>query len=139
MNFNNDTDTDNYEHILIEYKNMQNQKKYIIDKLMVEPHINNRYMHSLSSYLFVSEIDTLVEGTYLRWILKNDKQNNYKLSKGAIYCKTIIGNSDNIMCVCKNPFNHTYFHISFDSFYIFRKMTQQELLILYAIQSIDNS
>ena len=89
----------------------------------------------LKDYKYVDEMDDLKYGTYLRWIPLEDPT-NINLSKGALFCETKI--TDNgVFCVCKNiGFSSRHFQIALDKNLIFQKLTNQELVLLSALDHL---
>jgi tRNA isopentenyl-2-thiomethyl-A-37 hydroxylase MiaE len=74
-------------------------------------------------------------GTYLRWI-NLDNTNSVVLSKGAIFCELKITN-EGVFLICKNVgFNSRHFQISLDKHLIFQKLTEQELVLLSALDHL---
>ena len=74
-------------------------------------------------------------GNYMRWINLNDLE-NLKLNNGSILCEIKIEND--IILVFKNYINK-HFQINMDENLLFQKFTDQEMIILYALEHINNS
>jgi len=92
-------------------------------------------LKKLDGYKYIDEMNELKYGTYIRWIPIDDPENIY-LTKGAIFCEIKI--TDNgVFCVCKNlGFMSKHFQISIDKNLIFQKLTNQELVLLSALEHI---
>jgi preprotein translocase subunit SecA len=92
-------------------------------------------LKKLDGYKYVDEMNELKYGTYLRWISIKDPNNIY-LTKGALFCEVnITDNGVNI--VCKNMgVGCKHFQIKMDETLIFQKLTQQELVILNALDHL---
>ena len=92
-------------------------------------------MNKLKHYKYVDEMNELKYGTYIRWIPIEDPTNIY-LTKGALFCEMKI--TDNgVFCICKNyGFNSRHFQISMDKNLIFQKLTDQELVLLSALDHL---
>jgi len=91
----------------------------------------------LKEYKYVDEMNELKYGTYIRWISLNDPTNIY-LTKGAIFCEVKI-TDDGVFCVCKNfGFSPKYFQIMIDENLIFQKLTEQEKILLLAIEHLNS-
>ncbi len=92
-------------------------------------------MSKLKDYKYVDEMNELKYGSYIRWIPIEDPTNIY-LTKGAIFCEIKI--TDNgTFCVCKNyGFNMRHFNISMDKNLIFQRLTDQELVLLSALDHL---
>jgi hypothetical protein len=91
--------------------------------------------NKLNGYKYVDEMNELKYGTYLRWISVKDPNNIY-LTKGALFCEVnITDNGVNI--VCKNMGTGCrHFQIKMDECLIFQKLTQQELVLLNALDHL---
>ena len=91
--------------------------------------------NKLKGYKYVDEMNNLKYGTYIRWIPIEDPTNIY-LTKGAIFCEVKI--TDNgVSCICKNfGYNTKHFQIEMDKNLIFQKLTNQELVLLSALDHL---
>jgi len=91
--------------------------------------------NKLKDYKYVDEMNELKYGTFIRWIPIEDPTNIY-LTKGAIFCEMKI-TDDGVFCVCKNfGFPVRHFQISMDKNLIFQKLTDQELVLLSALDHL---
>jgi hypothetical protein len=92
-------------------------------------------MTKLKDYKYVDEMNELKYGAYIRWIPIEDPTNIY-LTQGAMFCEMKI--TDNgVFCVCKNyGFKARHFQISMDKNLIFQRLTDQELVLLSALDHL---
>ena len=92
-------------------------------------------MSKLKEYKYVDEMNELKYGAYIRWIPIEDPTNIY-LTQGALFCEMNI--TDNgVFCVCKNyGFKSRHFNISMDKNLIFQRLTDQELVLLSALDHL---
>ena len=92
-------------------------------------------MSKLKDYKYVDEMNELKYGSYIRWIPIEDPTNIY-LTQGAMFCEMKI--TDNgVFCVCKNyGFKARHFQISMDKNLIFQRLTDQELVLLSALDHL---
>jgi hypothetical protein len=92
-------------------------------------------LNKLKDYKYVDEMDDLKYGSYIRWIPIEDPTNIY-LTTGAIFCDMKI--TDNgVFCICKNHgFKSRHFQIAMDKNLIFQKLTDQELVLLSALDHL---
>lgn len=105
----------------------QSIKAAILSQLSQPPEVTV----ALQYYTYVSELDSLQSGTYIRWI---DATNT--LQKGAIYCNiTINDETSAIFCVCRG-FNNRYYSIPFNECYLFQKMSNDDILTQRALDYI---
>ncbi len=92
-------------------------------------------MKKLQDYKYVDEMNELKYGAYIRWIPIEDPTNIY-LTKGALFCEMKI-TDDGVFCVCKNyGYNPRHFQLSMDKNLIFQKLTDQELVLLSALDHL---
>ena len=113
--------------------NIQTKKNNMLQKLQL-PREKLKSMHkSLKLYKYIDEIPDIQLGRYIRWIsLKNPE--NITLSRGGIICNILIGNDD-VEIKCKNNRNR-FFSIKFNECLVFQKLTEQELVILSAVNHL---
>lgn len=91
--------------------------------------------NKLKDYKYVDEMNELKYGTFIRWIPIEDPTNIY-LTKGALFCEMKI-TDDGVFCVCKNfGYSARHFQISMDKNLIFQKLTEQELVLLSALDHL---
>ena len=92
-------------------------------------------MNKLREYKYVDEMNELKYGAYIRWIPIEDPT-NINLTKGALFCEMKI-TDDGVFCVCKNyGYNLRHFQLSMDKNLIFQKLTDQELVLLSALDHL---
>ena len=92
-------------------------------------------LQKLRDYKYVDEMNELKYGAYIRWIPIEDPTNIH-LTKGAIFCEMKI-TDDGVFCVCKNyGFKSRHFQISIDKNLIFQKLTDQELVLISALDHL---
>ena len=91
--------------------------------------------NKLKDYKYVDEMSDLKYGTFIRWIPIEDPTNIY-LTKGALFCEMKI-KDEGVFCVCKNyGFPPRHFQISMDKNLIFQKLTDQEQVLLSALDHL---
>lgn len=92
-------------------------------------------LKKLKDYKYVDEMSDLKYGTYIRWIpIENPKK--IDLEKGAIFCEMKI-TDEGVFLVCKNlGYIVRHFQISMDKNLIFQKLTDQELILLSALDHL---
>jgi hypothetical protein len=108
-------------------------------KILKELHLPKQetidIFNKLKDYKYVDEMNELKYGTFLRWIPIEDPTNIY-LSKGALFCEMKI-TDDGVFCVCKNfGFPARHFQISMDKNLIFQRLTDQEQVLLSALDHL---
>ena len=108
-------------------------------KILKELHLSKQetinIFNKLKDYKYVDEMNELKYGTFLRWIPIEDPTNIY-LTKGALFCEMKI-TDDGVFCVCKNfGFPARHFQISMDKNLIFQRLTDQEQVLLSALDHL---
>ena len=99
------------------------------------PHISASvsisHIKMLKGYRYVDEISDLKTNVYIKWI-RIDTPN--KLTKGAISCSVKITN-EGMLVMCKNYFGR-FFYLNMEECVIFQKITNEEGVILSAMDFI---
>lgn len=96
------------------------------------------FMGKLEGYKYIDSLDEIKYGRYIKWTdVDYVKDTVPKLASGGIVCEVKIGDSG-INIVCKN-FMHKYFQIVMDECMIFQKLSSQELVLLAALDHLDNN
>lgn len=107
----------------------------ILKELQLSKKDTLELMRRLNEYKYVDEMNDLKYGAYVRWIPIEDPNNIY-LTQGALFCEMKI-TDEGVFCVCKNyGFKSRYFRLSMDKNLIFQKMTDQELVLLSALDHL---
>lgn len=112
---------------------IQAKKNDMLQKLQL-PRNELKKMHTaLKFYKYVDELPEINLGRYIRWIsLKNP--DNIKLTRGGIICDIYTSNDD-IEIKCKNNMNRL-FTLKLNECFIFQKLTDQEQVILSAVNHL---
>jgi len=110
-------------------------KNDYLQKLLLPRDKLKDYHLKLKDYRYVDDLTDIQYGRYIRWINLNDP-NNIKLTTGGIIIDIKILASG-IHVVCKNNKNHR-FQIKIDECFIFQKLTDQEKIILYALDHVSS-
>lgn len=125
---------DNNENVSkLTFKNVEERKYEIIEELCLTVTETKKLLKKLDDYQYVDELPEIQEGRYLRWInLKNPEK--LKLTNGGMLVEIKI--EDNVILVLKNNMNR-FFQISMDENLIFQRFSDQERVILYAIDYLN--
>lgn len=109
----------------------------ILGELQLTKKETTNLCKKLENYKYVDEMNDLKYGSYIRWIPIEDPNNIY-LTQGAIFCEMKITETG-VFCVCKNHgFNSRHFQIAMDKNLIFQKLTEQEMVLLSALDHLAN-
>ena len=107
----------------------------ILKELKLSKNETLKILNKLNDYKYVDEMSDLKYGTYIRWIPIENPE-NLLLTKGALFCEFKI-TDEGVFCICKNfGFNQRHFQISMDKNLIFQKLTDQELILLSALDHL---
>jgi len=94
------------------------------------------YFHKLREYRYVDDLNGLLHGSYIRWIdLKNPE--NLSLARGGIICDIKIGQKG-VQLLCKTHPNPALFYVIMDEAVIFQRLSNQERVILSAMDYLDD-
>jgi hypothetical protein len=94
------------------------------------------YVYKLREYRYVDDLNGLTHGAYIRWIdLKNPDR--LCLARGAIICDIKIGQKG-VHLLCKTHPSPAMFHVIMDEAIIFQRLSQQERVILTAMDYLDD-
>jgi len=107
----------------------------ILKELQLSNQDTLEILNKLKDYKYVDEMNDLKYGAYIRWIPIENPENIY-LTQGALFCEMKI-KDEGVYCICKNyGYKTRYFQISLDKNLIFQKMTDQELVLLSALDHL---
>lgn len=126
----------NEDLIKEDIKTIENVKNDMLKKLHLSEKDNREIRKKLKMYRFVDELPDMKYGSYIRWINITDP-NNLKLTNGGIVCELKVG-INGVIAVCRNNVNR-YFQVNMTEALIFRKLTDQEMVLLSALDFINNS
>ena len=114
-------------------KKLKDMNREILNELGFSKEITQQYFNKLKDYKFVDEMNDLKYGTYIRWIPLTNP-NNTALTSGATFCEYKF-TDEGVFMVCKN-FYGKHFQIKMEDNLIFQKLTQQELVLLSALDHL---
>ena len=107
----------------------------ILNELHLSKQDTKELLTKLKEYKYVDEMSDLKYGAYIRWIPIEDPNNIY-LTQGAIFCEIKI-KDEGVYCICKNfGFKTRHFQIEMDKNLLFQKLTNQELVLLSALDHL---
>lgn len=115
-------------------KIIKERKEEIINELPLYKNEKNEIKKKLKEYRYIDEIQELHIGAFIRWI-KFKSDNEISITNGALLTDVLF--EDNIQLLLKNNTNR-FFRVNFNENLIFQKLTDQEKIILFAIDNINN-
>lgn len=108
----------------------------ILKELHLGKEITLDYLKKLKGYRYVDEIQQLKYGAYIRWIPITDPS-YLPLHYAGIICDIKITDTG-VQIVCKN-FMHRHYTFKMDECLIFQKLTEQERVILSALDHLEEN
>jgi len=127
-------DNDSNEQIMNLNSIKINQLKLeVLKELELDKEVLKKYISKLKLYRYIDELNDLKIGAYIRWINLNDPETIY-LNQGAIICDILVTDTG-VSILCKN-FVNKHFQIKTDEQHIFQKLSQQEQVLLAAIDHL---
>jgi len=116
-------------------KKIQEMNLKVLKELQLPKDETLDFLKKLKEYKYVDEMDDLKYGTYIRWIPLSDPS-ELELKKGAIFCEMKI-TDEGVQLICKNfGYRSKYFQIKLDENLVFQKLTDQELVLLSALDHL---
>ena len=112
---------------------IQEMNLKIIKELHLPRDITLNYMKKLNGYRYIDEMNELKYGSFIKWIPILDPS-HLPLHSGGILCDIKIENTG-IILVCKN-FMHKHYQIKLDECLLFQKLSNQELVLLSALDHL---
>jgi hypothetical protein len=106
----------------------------VLKELHLTKKETNEILGKLKGYKYVDEMDDINYGTYIRWIPINNPEEIY-LTKGALFCSFKI-TDEGVSIICKNHGSNRHFQIKMDECLVFQKLTNQELVLLSALDHL---
>lgn len=106
----------------------------ILKELDLEDAVTLDYLKKIKDYKYVDELTDLKYGSFIRWIPITDP-NYLPLHYCGMICDIKIAD-DGVFIVCKN-FMHRHYTFKMDECLIFQKLTKQELVLLKALDYLE--
>jgi len=127
-------DNDDNAYILkLNYTLIEKQKKQILSQLHLDTESYTNINNKLKDYRFIDELPDMIYGSYIRWIsIKHVEP--IKLVIGGIVCEMKVEDAG-IIIVCKNRFNR-FFQFNMNDVLVFKKLSEQEKVVLTAIATL---
>lgn len=106
----------------------------ILQELKLDHKTTIEYLKKLKGYKYVDELPDLKHGGFVRWIPITDPD-YLPLNSCGIVCDIKIAD-EGVFITCKN-FMHRHYNFKMDDVIIFQKLTSQEMVILSALDHLD--
>ena len=115
-------------------KKIKSMKNDYLQQLQLSREKLKEYHSKLKEYRYVDDLSDIQYGRYIRWINLKDPA-NISLTQGGLIIDIKICQGG-IQVVCKN-FRNKKFQIKIDECFIFQKLTDQEKIILSALDYLN--
>lgn len=121
-------DNDNNESIFkMTSKDIHNQKMEALLELGLSNEKIIELYEQLKEYIHVYELPDIKFGSFIKWIPLSDPE-KIKLTKGGIVCDIITADYGSVI-KCKN-FKNKFMMVSLDKVLLFRKLNNQEKILI---------
>ena len=109
-------------------------KNDILQQLQLPRNTLKNYHIRLKDYRYVDDLTEIIDGRYIRWINISDPTNIYLTTGGIIIDIKICEGGTQLLC--KN-FRNRKFQIKIDECLIFQKLSDQEKIVLSALDYLN--
>jgi hypothetical protein len=114
---------------------IKKEKNDILQKLQLSGQELKDLHARLKDYRYINELNDIQLGRYIRWIPLNTETAEIKLTTGAFIISTFL-NKDGACLVCRNTYRQPVI-VKFDNVLIFQKLSEQEQILIAAIDFLD--
>lgn len=114
---------------------IKKEKNDILQKIQLSGKELKEFHTYLKEYRYINELKDLQVGRFIRWIPLNTDTADIKLTKGAFLVNIFI-NDDGAVLVCRNTVKQSII-VKFDRVLIFQKLSDQEQILISAIDFLD--
>lgn len=130
-------DIDDVEILQMTTDKMHKLTKQALGSLNLSSELHAKYLIALQDYKYVDELSNIHPGRFIRFIpINNDIGKAMKLSAVSIVNEILIM-PDGIKIVYKN-FSGKHYSFFFDDYIVFQKLTNDEYIIMQAINMFDD-
>lgn len=111
-------------------------KNNVFNDIGINDDLKNEFRTKLKEYIYVDGMSELFDGSYIRWIPLSNPERIY-LTRGGNVCDINITEKGTSVVV-KNLRNN-YMQMSLDKCLIFRKLKKEELILISAMNYLQNN
>jgi hypothetical protein len=119
-------DIDKYKLSDLNTEIIKNRKNEILKQILDDDEFK-KYKPLLNDYRYVDEVDELRIGSYIRYFVLKDNDDDLKLARGG-FIMDIQASKEDIIILCKN--NGIFWKIKINNCVIFQKNTKQEEVLI---------
>lgn len=120
------------------YENIYKSKNDILQKLNYDSKTLKHINKKLKNFIYIEDFNNLTPNSFIKWI-NISNVNNLSLKNGGIFCnfKNVDKPQETIAIV--KLFNNKYISIYLNNNLIFKKISEQENIILKALNLVNKS
>jgi len=111
-------------------------KNNVFNDIGINDDLKNEFRTKLKEYIYIDGMSELFDGSYIRWIPLSNPERIY-LTRGGNVCDINITEKGTSVVV-KNLRNN-YMQMSLDKCLIFRKLKKEELILISAMNYLQNN
>ena len=119
-------DIDKYKLSDLNTEIIKNRRNNILKQILDDDELKH-YKEILNDYRYVDEVDELRIGSFIRYFVLKDNDDDLKLARGG-FIVDIQASKENIVILCKN--NSNFWKIKINNCVIFQKNTKQEEVLI---------
>ena len=119
-------DIDKYKLSDLNTEIIKNRRNNILKQILDDDELK-RYKEILNDYRYVDEVDELRIGSFIRYFVLKDNEDDLKLARGG-FIVDIQASKENIVILCKN--NGNFWKIKINNCVIFQRNTKQEEVLI---------
>ena len=119
-------DIDKYKLSDLNTEIIKNRRNNILKQILDDDELKH-YKKILNDYRYVDEVDELRIGSFIRYFVLKENDDDLKLARGG-FIVDIQASKENIVILCKN--NGNFWKIKINNCVIFQKNTKQEEVLI---------
>lgn len=129
---------DNSNFINYSFENINKSKNDILQKLNYDSQTLKLINKKLKHFIYIDDFNDLTPNSFIKWINISDV-NNLSLKNGGFFCNFKNTDDPEETIAIIKLFNNKYISIYLNKNLIFKKITEQENIILKALNLLNKS
>jgi len=129
---------DNSNFINYSFENIHKSKNDILQKLNYDSQTLKLINKKLKDFIYIDDFNDLTPNSFIKWINISDV-NNLSLKNGGFFCNFKNTDDPEETIAIVKLFNNKYISIYLNKNLIFKKITEQENIILKALNLLNKS
>lgn len=128
----------NYNFLDYSFENIHKSKNDILQKLNYDSQTLKLINKKLKDFIYIDNFDNLTPNSFIKWINISDV-NNLSLKNGGFFCNFKNTDDPEETIAIVKLFNNKYISINLNKNLIFKKITEQENIILKSLKILNSS